>query len=202
MWKKYNIAVRVMLVSDFIECVICAFVGPIVQKGVYANQAVTSRMIAIAGVAGCLATIIWNKIFSEERRYKLFKKTYVLGLISYAAGMSASAVIASMSKSVLFYWWLEFGVGLTFGHIWSQGNQEFYGNLFSTEDRKSFDRLHSTLVSAACLIGGSLAIIPASFSLWLALLIWCFSFFMDAGSMSFAFVWLNKRGLLEPRKEN
>lgn len=200
-FKRQNIAVKVMVVSDFLECMLCAFCVPMVQKGVYSASSVTSRMIAFSTVLGCLATIFWNNLYNEERRNRLFKKTYLVGLLGYSFGMIIVGLFTVLYQNVLFYWWAELGMGITLGRIWSQGNQEMWGNLFSTEERKSYDRMHDTLTSIAMLIGGGLAIL-FSLELWVAISIWVISYLLDAGSMSFLFCYGINHKLLEPRKNS
>src|SRR5574344_39123 len=198
---KQSKPVKIMCLSDFFELLASSFVGPTVTKGIYGSDKVTTWMLAASTVASCLATILWNKIYNEKNRYRVFQKTYLFGLIGYSIGTTLAGILGSKC-SVAVYFWVELGVGVKLGKVWGQGNMELFGNLFSTEERKTYERMHSSLCSIAELSGCTIAMIlgfQKNIPLSIALVIWCTTFFMDASSMSYLFIYCNKRGQLKPR---
>lgn len=199
--KSQSIVNKVMLSSDFIEYSCCSFCAPIYMKGIYSSDSISSRVIALGSILSYIATIIWNNVWNEKRRYNLFKKTYLVSVISYALCMCCCALIGLIFKDTLLYWSLNLMTGLIFGRLFSQGNQELFGNLFSTEDRKTYERLDSSIVSMSCILGSGIAVI-FSLSLWSAIVIWCLTYICDAVSMSFVFIYGIKHDMLLPRVQD
>src|SRR5574344_1469766 len=201
-FKKQIKPIKLMLISDCFECFVAAFVGPYLTKAIYGDAHVEVWILALCQMICCAASIIWNKVYSEKRRYMLFRKTYLIGLYGYAIGMCLAAFVGM--HSVVGYFWMECGVGVTLGRVWSQGNTELFGNLFSTEERKDYDRLQSSCCATANMLAAGLVCLTSKkFALpfSITLIVWCSSYFMDAFSMGYVFRYGMKNKLLEPRSE-